>query len=429
MPIAVTAPQMGESVLEGTIGKWHKKVGDKIQRDDILVEILTDKVTVEVPSAFSGVLGRIMVTEGEVVKVGQAMALLLREGETPADLEEVAASPARKAAGTAAPAERRAAGEADDDGDERPDRIRTSPAVRRLAREQGIDLAQVKATGPKGRIRKEDLDGFLRSSRRGVGRAVAGPAHVTGPAVPQPVRPLPVASTGAGEPIEHVPLAGVRKLIADHMVASKHTSPHVMTMDEVDLTQLVDFRRRHRDRILQQYGVKLTYMPFFIKAVTSALRNYPTVNASITADEILLRRYYHIGVAVARDNGLIVPVVKHADTKSILQLAAEVADLALRARTEKLNPDDIQGGTFTLTNAGMFGALASTPVINQPQVAIMGIHAIQKRPVVRNDQIVAREMMYLTVSFDHRLIDGHTAVQFLREVCVNLEEPANMLLT
>lgn len=431
MPIAVTAPQMGESVLEGTIGKWHKKVGDVIQRDDILVEILTDKVTVEVPSAFSGVLGKIMVKEGEVVKVGQEMAMLLKEGETPADLERAAAAAAPKAvaaqstsAGTAGDAPL-----AEGNGDHPAGRTRTSPAVRRLAREQGIDLGQVKATGPKGRIRKEDLEAFLRSGRRGTARPAAAIATTPAPAPAVAMRPIPMSPTGGGEPIERLPLAGVRKLIADHMVLSKHTSPHVMTMDEVDLTQLVDFRRRHKDRILEQYGVKLTYMPFFIKAVTAALKNYPTVNASITSDEILIRRYYHIGVAVARENGLIVPVVKHADTKSILQLAAEIADLAERARTEKLSPDDIQGGTFTLTNAGMFGALASTPVINQPQVAIMGIHAIQKRPVVKNDQIVARDMMYLTVSFDHRLIDGHTAVQFLREVCVNLEEPANMLLT
>jgi 2-oxoglutarate dehydrogenase E2 component (dihydrolipoamide succinyltransferase) len=201
-----------------------------------------------------------------------------------------------------------------------------------------------------------------------------------------------------------------------------------MTMDEVDMTALVEFRKKHKDRISKQYGVKLSYMPFFVKAVTGALKNYPALNASMTADEIILRKYYHIGIAVARAEGLIVPVIKHADSKSILELAAEMGDLAERARTDRLGPDDIAGGTFTLTNAGMFGALASTPVINQPQVAIMGIHAIQKRPVVRHDEIVARDMMYLTVSFDHRLIDGHIAVQFLREVCQNLEDPANMLL-
>jgi 2-oxoglutarate dehydrogenase complex dihydrolipoamide succinyltransferase (E2) component len=426
MPIAVNAPQMGESVLEGTIGKWHKKLGDQVERDDILVEILTDKVTVEVPSAFRGVLGKILVKEGEVVKVGQEMAILLREGETPADLD--AAVSERKPAARK-PAAATAGADSGGNGDEAPGRVRTSPAVRRLAREHGIDLEQVKATGPQGRVRREDVEALIRQSRRGAARPAAEAAAPAPAQAPTPVRSVPLAAVPGKEQVERTPLAGVRKLIADHMVHSKHTSPHVMTMDEVDLTQLVDFRKRHKDRILQQYGISLTYMPFFIKAVTAALKNHPTMNASITADEIIVRRYYHIGVAVARESGLIVPVVKHADTKSILQLAAELADLADRARREKLSPDDVQGGTFTLTNAGMFGALASTPIINQPQVAIMGMHAIQKRPVVRNDQIVARDMMYLTVSFDHRLIDGHTAVQFLREVCVNLEEPANMLLT
>jgi len=226
-----------------------------------------------------------------------------------------------------------------------------------------------------------------------------------------------------------MPFAGVRKIIAQHMVNSRQTSAHVTTLDEVDMTRLVEFRTRHKERILKQYGVKLTFMPFIIKAATAALKNHPRINASLTDKEILLKKYYHVGFAVARDEGLIVPVIKHADSKGILQLAAELGDLADRARREALTPDDISGGTFTITNAGMYGALASTPVINQPQVAILGVHAIQKRPVVREGQIVARDMMYLVLSFDHRLIDGHTAVQYLREVCENLEEPAHMLLS
>lgn len=427
MPISITAPQMGESVPEGTIGKWHKQEGDKVERDDILVEIQTDKVTVEVPSAFSGTLGKILVPEGEIVKVGQEMAILLKEGETADDLdaeaEPVATAAKEKTASSAGTRS------STDNGDDQPNRIRTSPAVRRLAREHGIDLANVEATGPKGRIRKADIEAYLSKVRPGRPAAAPKP-EAAQPAIETsaPSRAIPVTTISRDENVERKPLEGVRKLIAEHMVHSKHTSPHVMSMDEVDMTALVEFRQRNKDRILEQYGVKLTYMPFFIKAVTGALKHYPTVNASITDDEIILKKYYHIGIAVARDEGLIVPVIKHADTKSILELAAETADLAERARNEKLDPDDIVGGTFTLTNAGMFGALASTPVINQPQVAILGIHAIQKRPVVRNDEIVARHMMYLTVSFDHRLIDGHTAVQFLREVCTNLEDPANMLL-
>ena len=425
MPISITVPQMGESVVEGTIGTWHKKVGDKVARDEILVEILTDKVTVEVPSAFAGTLGKIVATEGEVVSVGQEMAVLLKEGESQADADKPTVNPPEVQPHSVTHPEPVAVTEAapkalsSGNGPTRSGRVRTSPAVRRLARDMGVDLGLIRGSGPKGRIKVTDVEAHLGAS--GTGSAPARQAA--------PVRPVPVFMPSGEETVETQPFAGVRKMIADHMIASKATSAHVMTMDEVDMTRLVDFRAQQKERILRDYGVKLTYMPFFVKAVTSALRNHPRLNASLTDSEIIYRKYYHIGIAVARNEGLIVPVLKHADTKSVLQLAAEITDLADKARREALSPDDVSGGTFTLTNAGMFGALASTPVINQPQVAIMGIHAIQKRPVVRNDQIVARDMMYLTISFDHRLIDGHTAVQFLREVCENLEEPANMLLT
>jgi 2-oxoglutarate dehydrogenase complex dihydrolipoamide succinyltransferase (E2) component len=416
---------MGESVVEGTIGTWHKKAGDKVARDEILVEILTDKVTVEVPSAFAGPLGKIVATEGEVVSVGQEMAVLLKEGETTDDVDKPTVNPPEVQPHSVthpAPvvvAEVATKPPSPDNGPSHTSRVRTSPAVRRLALDMGVDLKQVTGSGPNGRIKVTDVEAFLGTAGK------ASPQTV--PATP--ARPVPVFTPTGVETVETKPFTGVRKMIADHMIASKATSAHVMTMDEVDMTRLVDFRVQHKERIMRDYGVKLTYMPFFVKAVTSAVRNHPRINASLTDSEIIYRKYYHIAFAVARDEGLIVPVVKHADTKSVLQLASEIPDLADKARREALSPDDVSGGTFTLTNAGMFGALASTPVINQPQVAIMGIHAIQKRPVVRDDQIVARDMMYLTVSFDHRLIDGHTAVQFLREVCENLEEPANMLLT
>jgi 2-oxoglutarate dehydrogenase complex dihydrolipoamide succinyltransferase (E2) component len=420
---------MGESVVEGTIGAWRKKVGDPVARDEVVVEILTDKITVEVPSAYAGRLGQILVAEGDVVKVGEPMALLLREGEADGELDGAAEQMAAAAAhGTLhggaplapahaeAPAPAPAAAAFEVAG-----RTRTSPALRRKARDLGIDLSQVSGSGPKGRIRQSDLEALA-----GGGTARRATPADARPLLPVQARPAPAA---AGEPVERLPFGGVRKLIAQHMVNSRHTSAHVTTLDEVDMTRLVEFRNRHKERILKQYGVKLTYMPFIIRAVTSALKNHPRLNASLTDREILLKKFYHIGVAVARDEGLIVPVVKYADAKGILQLAGEMAELADRARREALTPDDVSGGTFTITNAGMFGALASTPVIHQPQVAILGVHAIQKRPVVRDGQIVARDMMYLVVSFDHRLIDGHTAVQFLREVCENLEEPAHMLLS
>lgn len=415
---------MGESIVEGTIGKWVKKEGDKVERDEVIVEILTDKVTVEVPSGYSGVMGKILAEQDEVVQVGQVLAILLREGEDASAMEGKSTGPTASAHPTAAssppssaPAKGPSVAVTETPAAVHTGPVRTSPAVRRLALDLGIDLGAVPATGPKGRIRKRDLDAF-----------VAGQGRQTATAPGAPGRPVPVAPLAAGEQVETTPFSGVRKMIADHMLYSKRVSAHVMVMDETDLTLLVDFRNRHKERIMKQYGVKLTYMPFFIKATAAALKNYPTLNASLTETEVVLRKYYHIGIAVARDEGLIVPVVKHADTKGILQLAGELTDLADRARSDALKPEDVSGGTFTLTNAGMFGVLASTPIINQPQVGILGIHAIQKRPVVRDGDIVARDMMYLTLSFDHRLVDGHSAAQFLHEICENLQEPANMLL-
>jgi pyruvate dehydrogenase E2 component (dihydrolipoamide acetyltransferase) len=231
------------------------------------------------------------------------------------------------------------------------------------------------------------------------------------------------------EKTETLPLAGVRKLIAEHMVKSKQTSPHVMTMDEVDLTELVRIRNEKKDEWRQKVGANVTYLPFFMKAAIAALKEFPTLNASIQGDKIILRKYYHLGMAVGRDVGLIVPVIKFADQKSIAQIAREAAELSDRARREKLKPEEVSGSTFTFTNAGMYGALASTPVINQPEVAILGMHLIQKRPVVRDDQIVIRDMMYVTLSFDHRLVDGHTAVQFVRRICERLENPWELMLT
>ena len=421
MPITITVPQMGESVVDGTIGAWRKQTGDPVARDEVVVEILTDKITVEVPSGYAGRLGKILVREGDAVKVGEPLAILLREGETDSDMASVDPSAVSSAHGASHHASAHgsstvAKAVAPTATVTAPGRARTSPALRRKARELGIDLTHIAGTGPRGRVSSSDLE-----------RASGAPS----PAAARPATPSwkPTSPASSGEPVERMPFAGVRKIIAQHMVNSRQTSAHVTTLDEVDMTRLVDFRTRHKDRILKQYGVKLTFMPFIIKAATAALKNHPRINASLTDTEILYKKYYHVGFAVARDEGLIVPVIKHADSKGILQLASELGLLADRARGGALTPDDVSGGTFTITNAGMYGALASTPVINQPQVAILGVHAIKKRPVVLEGQIVARDMMYLVLSFDHRLIDGHTAVQYLREVCENLEEPAHMLLS
>ena len=435
MPTPIVVPQMGESVVEGTVGRWMKSEGDPIAKDETVVEIMTDKINVELPATQAGVLGKILVPEGTVVPVGAEIGIILAPGESlPSGVgaprmaapraggDGGSAAPSAGVIGTAAPA-------AAEPEEER----RSSPVVRRLLREYNLSLRDIPASGAGGRVTRQNVLNYVRElqsapAARGAQHPKAAPAQPTGPSRPSAIYTGARAPVG-GEPVERVPLAGVRKVIADHMVKSKQTSPHVMSMDEVDLTELVRVREAKKDEWKAAAGANVTYMPFFIKSVVAALKEFPAVNASVEGDQIVYRKYYHVGVAVARDQGLIVPVVKFADQKSIIQIARELADLSDRARRDTLTLPEITGSTFTLTNAGMFGALASTPIINQPELAILGMHMIQKRPVVRDNQIVIRDMMYLTISFDHRIIDGHVAVQFLRRVCERLENPYDLLMT
>lgn len=432
MPTPIVVPQMGESVVEGTVGRWLKAEGDKIDKDETVVEIMTDKINVELPAITGGVLGKILVPEGQVVPVGAEIGVILGEGESlpSGGGNGGKAAPARtevsKSAAPPAPAFQPApppaAGRPQVGASDKP----TSPVVRRLLREHNLRIEDIPASGAGGRVTKQDV--LKHVQERGSGLMVAPTVSAAPAPAPSAAYSPPTAIRGE-ETVERVPLAGVRRVIAEHMIKSKQTSAHVMTMDEVDLTELVKVREAKKEAWKAATGVNITYMPFIAKAVVAALKEFPKLNASIEGDQIVYRKYYHLGMAVARDEGLIVPVVRFADQKSIVQIARELADLGDRARRDKLDLKEIQGSTFTLTNAGMFGALASTPVINQPESAILGIHKIQKRPVVRDDQIVIRDMMYLTVSFDHRLIDGHTAVQFLRKVCERLEDPYELLLT
>jgi len=424
---------MGESVVEGTVGRWLKSEGDKIDKDETVVEIMTDKINVELPAITSGVLGKILVKEGAVVPVGAEIGIILGRGES---LPSGSGNGGR--AGAVAPKAEPTAPKAQMEQRSQPAPAysptvdqsdkRSSPVVRRLLREHGIRIEDVPASGMGGRVTKQDVLNFVRDRQ-------SAPMPSSTTMASQRPTPAPSAAYASApavrgeETVERVPLAGVRKVIAEHMIKSKQTSAHVMTMDEVDLTELVRVREAKKEAWKAATGVNITYMPFIAKAIVAALKEFPRVNASIDGDQIVYRKYYHLGMAVARDEGLIVPVVRFADQKSIVQIARELTDLGDRARRDKLELSEIQGSTFTLTNAGMYGALASTPVINQPEVAILGIHKIQKRPVVRDNQIVIRDMMYLTVSFDHRLIDGHTAVQFLRKVCQRLEDPYELLLT
>jgi 2-oxoglutarate dehydrogenase E2 component (dihydrolipoamide succinyltransferase) len=417
MAFEVVVPQMGESVLEGTIVEWKVAEGDKVKLNQPLVEIMTDKVNVEIPSELEGVIEKIMAAPGEVVPVGKVICTIAGAGEKPApsDKKKKPAA-AKKAAPTApapakaaaAPAKKPAGGKA-----------KMAPAVRKLVRDYGLDPAAIAGTGPDGRITREDVEQAVTA--RSVVAGAPPPA-----AAPQYTPPPAMAPEGQVE--ERLPLEGPRKLIAEHMVRSRQTSAHVTTFEDCDFTELVEYRKQHKDQFLAAYGAKLTYMPFIMKAAIEGLKQFPTLNASLTDTEIIIKKYYNIGVAVARENGLIVPVVKNADKKSIIDLAIEMTDLGERARTEQLTLDEVQGGTFTLTNAGMFGATASTPIISQPQVAILGIHNIAEKPVVRDGEIVIRHMSTFGLSFDHRLIDGHTAVQFLHMLIGFLEDPTLLLL-
>jgi 2-oxoglutarate dehydrogenase E2 component (dihydrolipoamide succinyltransferase) len=456
MPVTIVVPQLGESVVEGTIGKWLKKVGDPIAKDEPIVEIITDKINIELPAPSAGTLGQIVVPEGQVAQVGDPLGQILAPGESasaapaPAKQETAAAAgggghapqqaaqsaPAAAASAPSRPAPSPAPSYATATADPpSTDGMRLSPAVRKLAKEHQVDVAQIRGSGMAGRVTREDVLTHLEARKVAASAPSMAPAGAPGrtpDAAPQPkpLKPIPApafAAAGTRE-VERKPLTNVRKKIAENMVRSRHTAAHCSTWDEVDMTSLVELRGRLKERVKQEYGISLTYMPFIMRAVVRGLKEYPILNASMTDTEVELKKYYNIGVAVHRDQGLIVPVVHDADRKTLLQLAAEIDDLGRRARNDKLTLDDIQGGTFTITNAGMFGATASTPIINVPEVGILGVHLIQERPVVRDHRIAVRWMMNLVISFDHRLVDGTPAVQFLHRVKELLEDPESWLL-
>ncbi len=449
MPIQIVVPQLGESVAEGTVSKWLKKVGDRVRKEEPLVEIQTDKINVEIPSPSEGTLSKILVEEGTTVLVGTEIGVLSGAGEAagaeaqaPAKEEAKQAAPAaaRQAAGAAAPPARPqpaapvatapapAAG-AGGNGVVSAEPRHLSPAVRKLMREHDVQMAEIdsiRGSGVAGRVTRDDLLDYL--NRRGAAPAAAQPsAPAVAPA--RPAAPLPgfmAAATAApaeGQREEVVPFTKVRKLIAENMVMAKHTAAHTHCFDEADMSAIVRLRKEWGPK-LEAQGVKLTYMPFFIKASVMALKEFPWVNGQVKDDSIVVKKYYNIGMAVGRDEkGLIVPNIKDCDRKNLTQIAAEVNDIAARARADRLKPDEIQGGTFSITNAGVFGATNSSPVINVPEVAILGVHKIADRPVVKDGEIVIRPMMNASIGFDHRVIDGELAVKFLRRVCELLERP------
>jgi len=421
MSTNVIMPQMGESVAEGTITKWLKKVGERVERDEPLFEISTDKVDAEIPSPAAGVLAKILVEENQTVEVNTVVAVIDGEGSRAAAPEKPAkgeASPepskliqARPAAPGAAPAPATALPATSAEAA----RVRSSPLVRRIAREHKVDLARVVGTGLGGRISKKDILSHIE------GRTPAAPpatrAAAAAPAAPASAGPSIVFSGAT----HVVPMTPMRRQIAEHMVASRRTSAHVTTFFEVEMTRVVETRHRQGEEFERRHGLKLTYTPFFVRSAVEAIKEFRIFNSSVEGTDIVYKRDINVGVAVTLESGLIVPVIKRADEKNFLAVARAVQDLADRARSKRLSVEDVQGGTFTVTNPGVFGSLMGTPIINQPQVAILGVGAIEQRAVVRNDAIAIRPMVFLTLSFDHRVIDGAVANQFMARIQSVLE--------
>ena len=440
MSTEIRVPQLPESVADATLVAWHKQPGDSIRRDENLADLETDKVVLEVPAPANGVVREIRVKSGTVVTSGQVLAVI-DEGDTaatmpvklsPAAMAAAAQAGASQAATQSAPAPRAAAApaaaraapaaeaEAGRDGG------KLSPSVRRLVEENRLDPAAIPASGRDGRLTKADVVGFL--DKKPAATAPAPAAAMAAAAVPAARAPASAPSPAGGRAEQRVPMTRLRARIAQRLIEAQSTQALLTSFNEVDLTQVQELRARYKDRFEKQHGVKLGFMSFFVKACIEALKKFPVVNASVDGSDIIYHEYYDIGVAVSTDRGLVVPIVRDADSKGFAQIEKEVGDYARKARDGTIALADLTGGTFTITNGGVFGSLMSTPIVNAPQSAILGMHKIQDRPMVVDGQVAVRPMMYLAVTYDHRIIDGREAVQFLVAVKEALEDPGRMLL-
>jgi pyruvate/2-oxoglutarate dehydrogenase complex dihydrolipoamide acyltransferase (E2) component len=481
----ITMPPLGESVSEGTIIKWLKKVGEHVDQDEPLVEVLTDKINAEVPSQVAGTVTKLLANEGDIVKVGAPMCVISANGAQPAatvtPARDEAAQPPKQDVTTASQAEAAAAAAQTEPPDQSPAAVkedtglypsdpskvitlpssrgqspahsngddtarrlreRSSPLVRRILAENNVDLSvidQIHGTGSEGRVTKEDVLAFLDQQKGQAAPATAVQTPAAAVAAPAPTAPqtpaTPASSTSPVPPpadtdAEIIPLAGIRKMIAERLSYSEHVAPHVTTFAEVDVTDLVALRARYKQWAQEEEGVNLTYMPFVIKAVCAGLRAFPGINSSLIDGNLYQHKRIHIALAVSLDQaGLILPVIKDADRLGIIELARRVADLATRARSNKLTPDEVRGSTFTISNPGAFGGWISTPIINQPNAAILNTGKIMKMPwVMPDDTIAPRSIMYLSLSYDHRIVDGETSVKFLQSVKKNLEQVDKFLL-
>ncbi len=429
MSTNVVMPQLGESVVEGTVGKWFKRVGDKIEQYEPIMEVVTDKVTTEVPAPAGGTILQIVVPEGTTVKAGTVVAIIGAQGE-PASVAALPAAPASTAPQPATPVAASTTQPSFDSAQDQPSHPTTprlTPVVARMLAEHNIadaELRAIRGSGDGGRVSKKDIENYLKT--RGAPGALPaweqpGTGELFRPTEEVMGKPTPAPAPKPGVAEEIVPLTPMRKAIADHMVKSKTVAPHVTSVHEADMTRVTAHQQAHAAEFAKQ-GVRLTFTAYLVQAVVAGLKAWPIVNATYTEQGVVMKHNINVGIAVAMEDGLIVPVIKHADDKSLLGIARAVNDVATRAREKKLAPDDVQGGTFTITNYGVFGSLFGTPVINQPQSAIMGVGAIQKRAIVVNDAIAIRPMVYLSITIDHRLLDGAIGDQFMRRVVKFLEE-------
>lgn len=422
MPVEIRVPPLGESLVDAVVGQWLKSEGDTVSRGETIVELETDKVNLDVTAPEDGVLSKIDHTAGDVVTVGDLLGVVA-EGAASADApaapkETVVEIPAAPAPAPVAPAPT-AAPEAADGG-------RAAPAVRMLAGEHNVDLNQIAGSGPGGRVTREDV------------LAASAARLSTPPTMPIAPTPTPVVSNGAAKPApapagvdpreERVRMTRRRQTIAARLVEAQQTAAMLTTFNEVDMSAIMELRSARKDAFKEKHGVGLGFMSFFTKAVVGGLRAFPRLNAEIQGDEIVLKHYYDIGVAVSTEEGLVVPVVRDADRKTFADIEKSIGELAVKARDGKLELSELTGGTFTITNGGVFGSLLSTPILNAPQVGILGMHTIQQRPVAKDGEVVIRPMMYLALSYDHRIVDGSEAVRFLVRVKELAEDPTSLLL-
>ena len=434
MSADITVPALGESIVEATVGRWLKSEGDTIEQGEAVVELETDKVNMEVAAAASGVLTSILRAEGETVTIGDVLGTL--DDSAPSDAgggQAKSASPVTAPSAAEAPERSQGNGvpagasvDTSADGDSG-ESARSTPLARRIASEHGVDINRVPGTGPSGRVTKEDVTAFMDAS------ATPNAGRPPAPAAQKPAAPLapPVSMTATDESSrseERVRMSRRRQTIARRLVEAQHSAAMLTTFNEVDMTAIMGIRVQRRDAFKERFGVGLGFMSFFTRAIVAALKAYPRLNAEIQGDEFILKRYYDIGIAVGAEEGLVVPVLRDADRMSFAQIEQGVAELASKARNGTLSLAELQGGTFTLTNGGIFGSLLSTPILNTPQVGILGMHKIEERPIALNGEVVIRPMMYVALSYDHRIVDGNEAVRFLVHCKSMLEDPVSMLL-